>query len=99
MMNREPQIMKEGVDFTLARRRTNGEEADLEVEDIDQEEDKAYADGEEEEDQRHRVSAAARAGTPPRTLGPERKPGRGHRHRHAPSSNERKNSSGEWKHL
>jgi hypothetical protein len=45
MKNREPHIMKKGVDFTLARGRTNGEEADLEEEDADLKVEDADVDG------------------------------------------------------
>jgi hypothetical protein len=71
--------MKKGVDFTLPWGQTNEEEADLGVEYADREEEEADlkvedADRDEEEaDLRHRVPAAAGAGTPPRTSGPERK--------------------------
>jgi hypothetical protein len=71
--------MKKGVDFTLARGQTNGEEGDLGVDDADREEEEAdlgveHVDRDvEEADLRHGVLGAARAGTPLRTSGPERK--------------------------
>jgi hypothetical protein len=69
--------MKKGVDFTLPLGQTNEEEADLGVEDADRDE--------EEADLRHGVRAAAGAGTPPRTSGPERKKPLGRHSRHAPA--------------
>jgi hypothetical protein len=77
--------MRKGVDFTLPRGQTNEEEADLGVADADREEEEAELGvedtdrDEEEADLRHGVPAAAGAGTPPRTSGPEQ--GR----RHAPA--------------
>jgi hypothetical protein len=69
--------MRKGVDFTLPRGQTNEEETDLGVEDADREEEEADLGvedtdrDEEEADLRLGVPAAAGAGTPPRTSGPE----------------------------